>query len=112
MTHLPSTGDAAHDAWLERRALSLPDARQWQLTPREADVLDCVCETGYVKVAAERLGLAHATVDFHLRKIRRRNAGLVGASLFAAWAAYRVSTAPTNPPGSSSPGEGAALPGA
>ena len=110
MTHLPSTGDAAHDAWLERR--HLPDAGQWHVTPKQVQVLDALAVLGMAKRVAHALGMSQATVEAHLHTIRRRNGRLPGATLIAAWTAYRVSTAPTNPPGSSSPGEGAALPGA
>ena len=109
MTHLPSTGDAAHDAWLERRPL--PDAGQWHVTPKQVQVLDALAVLGMAKRVAHALGMTQNTVEAHLHTIRRRNGRLPGLTLIAAWTAYRVSTAAHSSTGTH-PGGQADLPGA
>jgi DNA-binding NarL/FixJ family response regulator len=70
----------------------------WRLSLREAETLDLYCETGSVKVVADKLGLGVSTVEAHLTSAGEKLGARTGVRRVVIWTRYRCGLDPTGKP--------------
>lgn len=63
----------------------------WQLSPREADVLDALIANGCAKRAAPKLGITLRTVDIHRGNAKRKLAAAGLTPYLIVWDRWRQS---------------------
>lgn len=61
----------------------------WKLTPREAEVLDALCEHGSAKLAARYLGIAVKTAEEHSSCAKQKISGGTGVVKLLIWDRWR-----------------------
>lgn len=67
---------------------------QWAVTPRQADVLTAIVQTGSLKGAARKLNISVKTVESHVDGAKRRAGSGTSLALFLMWHGLRVRGAP------------------
>lgn len=61
----------------------------WGLTPREADIMDAICEYGCQKLAARALNRSMHTVQQHIWTANKKMGCLLGVRKFILWDRWR-----------------------
>lgn len=61
----------------------------WDLTPRQADTMDAMCEHGCHKLAARALGLSASTLQANIFDANRKMGSLLGVRKYIVWDRWR-----------------------
>jgi DNA-binding NarL/FixJ family response regulator len=70
----------------------------WNLSLREAETLDLYCETGSMKVVADKMGLSFRTVEAHLSSASMKIGARSGVRKVVIWTRYRCGLDPNGKP--------------
>ena len=78
-SHAHLAGDRMKPSW------------QWNLSERECEVLDALCENARYKAAGKLLGITDRTIQLHMRRIKRKMECQTRTAALANWFLYRMS---------------------
>ena len=74
--------------------MAVPKISPWELTPREAQIMDTLCLYGNSKRIARELGIAEMTINGHLKDIYNKMDSRNRVVVACRWQCWRILNTP------------------